>query len=122
MLVTAANATQARERGDHEDMERLLMRYRVKPDRLEEHLRLLAEVFEELNRVCPEGLSWATFRLEDGSFLEIAIDPDLPGPLPGLASFARYRADLDDRCSHREATEIHQIGAYRFPQPVRTPL
>lgn len=99
-------------------MERLLMRYRVKPDRLDEHLHLLAAVYAELDRVAPQGLSWATFRLEDGSFLEIAIDPDLPGPLPDLASFARYRAGLEDRCSEREAAEIHQVGAYRFPQPI----
>ena len=102
-------------------MERLLMRYRVMPDRLDEHLRLLAEVYAELDRVAPDGFSWATFRLEDGSFLEIAIDPNLPGPLPGLGSFARYRAGLEDRCSDREAIEIQQVGAYRFPQPERSP-
>lgn len=98
-------------------MERLMMRYTIKPAQLDEHVRLLASVYEELDDSGFTDLSWATFRLDDGSFVEIAISPDLPGPLPQLASFARYRAGLDDRCSAREAVELHQVGAYRFPQP-----
>ncbi len=98
-------------------MERLMMRYRVKPEALQEHLRLLSAVYAELEDSGSTDLSLATFRLDDGSFMEIAISPDLPGPLPNLASFTRYRAGLEARCSEREAMELQQIDAYRFPQP-----
>jgi hypothetical protein len=89
----------------------------VKPEFLEEHLKLLAAVYAELAEHAPANFSWATFRLDDDSFVEIAIDPHLPGPLSSLGSFAAYRAGLEGRCSSREALGLQQVGAYRFPQP-----
>ena len=44
------------------------------------------------------------------------MDPDLPGPLRSLGSFAAYRAGLEARCSSREAHPLHAVRSYRFPQ------
>ena len=47
-------------------MRRVMVRYRVKPDRVEENEELVRSVYEELRRTRPEGLRYATFKLEDG--------------------------------------------------------
>ncbi|CAA9459717.1 MAG: hypothetical protein AVDCRST_MAG02-2058 [uncultured Rubrobacteraceae bacterium] len=97
-------------------MDRMMIRYRVKPDELERHLELLRDVYEELESTKPEGFRWATFRINDEtSFVDVVSGNGLPGPLPQLESFRRYRATLDDRCEGRAATELEEVGSYRFP-------
>ena len=97
-------------------MDRMVMRYRVRPDQVERHLGLLDAVYRELESVRPDGLRWATYRLEDGvSFIDVVAGEDLPGPLPRLESFRRFRADLDERCEERTSSEVHEVGSYRFP-------
>ncbi len=97
-------------------MDRIMIRYKVKPDQVERHLELLHAVYQELESTQPDGLRYATFRLEDGvSFVEFALGADLPGPLPRLEAFRRYRANLEERCDERVATELHEAGSYRFP-------
>lgn len=96
-------------------MECIMIQYRVKPDQLERHLELIRAVYDELDETQPDGLRYATFQLEDeAAFVDIALSPDLPGPLPQLKSFQRYRADLDERCDDRIATELHEVGSFRF--------
>ncbi|MEU8330748.1 hypothetical protein [Micromonospora sp. NPDC048839] len=96
-------------------METILIRYRVRPEHLAEHLRLLAAVHEELARTNPAGLRYLTLRLDGGrSFVEVVRGPDLPGPLPEMESFRRYRAGLDDRCDERSMVECTVTGSYGF--------
>jgi hypothetical protein len=47
-------------------MTRKMIRYTVKPDRAGENEALLAKVFEELAVGQPQGLRYATFKLNDG--------------------------------------------------------
>lgn len=52
------------------------IRYRVKPEHLEEHLRLLRSVYEELNSIEPDGIRWATFQLQgEASFIDSRDGP-----------------------------------------------
>lgn len=97
-------------------MDRMMIRYKVKPDQVERHLDLLDAVYRELESTRPDGFRWATFGLEDGvSFVDVVAGDDLPGPLPRLGAFRRYRADLDERCEERVAVELREVGSYRFP-------
>ena len=93
--------------------ETALLRYTVKPQALAEHLQLLDAVYAELDSVRPTGFSWATYRI-DGTldFVEVATGRPLPGPLPDLPSFRRYRAGLDDRCSDRRFDDASVVGAF----------
>jgi hypothetical protein len=94
------------------------MRYTVKPDRLAEHLALLRAVYDELAVERPVGFHWASYRVREhpASFVEVVIGDDLPGPLPGLPAFQRYREGLDDRCDgSREFLDLDEVGAYRMP-------
>ncbi|MEU1750179.1 hypothetical protein [Micromonospora arida] len=96
-------------------METILIRYRVRPEDLAEHMVLLRAVHEELARTRPAGLRYVTLRLDDGrSFVDIAVGPELPGPLPGMESFRRFRVGLEGRCEERSSAGFTVAGSYGF--------
>jgi hypothetical protein len=97
-------------------MRQVIVRYRVKPDRVEENEALVRAVYEELHQTEPEGLRYATFRLEDGvSFLHLAITEDGQNPLPQLEAFQRFQENVRDRCDEPPVvTEIRTVGSYRL--------
>lgn len=94
-----------------------MIRYKVKPERVDENVQLVQAVYDQLQELQPDGLRWATFQLPDNvSFVDLVIGPDLPHPLPGLETFQRYRARLDDRCDEMPVmTELAEIGSFRIP-------
>ena len=54
-------------------MRQVMVRYKVKPDRVAENEALVRAVYEELAATEPAGLRYATFRLEDGvTFVHLA--------------------------------------------------
>ena len=74
-------------------MRRIMVRYKVKPDRAAENEELVRAVYEELQRTQPAGLHYATFALEDGvSFVHLSsIDTeDGRNPLSDVEAFARF--------------------------------
>ncbi len=98
-------------------MRQVMVRYKVKPDRVEENEALVRAVYEELASVAPEGLRYATFRLEDGvSFMHLAIQTeDGQTPLAKLDAFQRFQENIGDRCDERPAvTDLRTIGSYRL--------
>ncbi|MGF1648563.1 MAG: hypothetical protein ACFCVF_16825 [Kineosporiaceae bacterium] len=95
-----------------------LMRYVVKRDRMAEHVSLLRAVYHELDTERPAGFHWASYRVREhpASFVEVVIGEDLPGPLPGLPAFQRYREGLDDRCDGPlEFLDLDEVGTYGMP-------
>ncbi|MER7417522.1 hypothetical protein ABT346_12190 [Micromonospora peucetia] len=46
--------------------------------------------------------------------MDIAVAPELPGPLPELESFRRYRPGLEDRCEQRSTSGFRVLGSYGF--------
>jgi len=87
-------------------MPKVVVRYTVKPERAEENQRLIERVFAELAETAPEGLRYASFRLEDGvSFLHVAsIDAeDGSNPLGAIEAFADFTRDIGERCDERDA-------------------
>ena len=47
-------------------MRQVMVRYKVKPERVEENEALVRAVYEELAAGEPDGIRYATFRLDDG--------------------------------------------------------
>lgn len=96
-------------------MRRIMVRYRVKPDRVAENEESVRAVYAELARTRPEGLRYATLRLADGAtFVHIAEHGD-PNPLQQVEAFRRFTETVRDRCETApEATELTEIGSYRF--------
>ena len=96
-------------------MKQVMVRYKVKPERVAENEDLVRAVYDELRDVAPEDFRYATFRLADGvSFVHLAWTNG-DAPLPKLAAFQRFTAQLGDRCDEPPAvTELAAIGAYRL--------
>jgi hypothetical protein len=92
-----------------------MVRYKVKPDRVEENEQLVRAVYDELAATGPAGLRYATFRLDDGvSFVHIASVEGERNPLAEVEAFARFQADVRDRCGEPPVvTELHEVGSYR---------
>ena len=97
-------------------MPKVVVRYKVKPERVDENQHLIERVFAELAEAAPEGLRYASFRLEDGvSFLHIAsIDvEDGSNPLGAIEAFADFTRGIGDRCDEPPAAQEAQlVGSY----------
>jgi hypothetical protein len=75
-----------------------MIRYRTKPEHAEENERLIRDVYAELAAENPDGLQYATFRLEDGvSFVHVAVTDDEKNPLTSSPAFAAFQADIGER-------------------------
>ena len=97
-------------------MRQVMVRYTVKPERVAENEALVRAVYEELARVKPEGLHYATFRLEDGvSFAHVVVMTDGSNPLPELGAFRRFQAGIAERCDAPPVvTQLSEVGSFRF--------
>jgi hypothetical protein len=99
-------------------MGEVVVRYRVKPERVEENERLIGRVYAELAESAPSGIHYATFRLEDGvSFVHIAsIDTaDGSNPLRAITAFAEFGRDIAERCDEPPVVQDSTlVGSYGF--------
>ena len=98
-------------------MKRVMVRYKVKPDRVSENEALVRAVYDELARTQPDGFRYATFRLDDGvSFVHIAsMDDAANNPLQAMPAFKQFQENIRDRCDEAPVvTELHEIGSFRW--------
>jgi hypothetical protein len=99
-------------------MKRQMVRYTVKPERVAENDELLRAVFEELERTKPDGLRYATFRLEDGrSYVHMVSVETADGenPLTKTEAWARYQESVRDRLeAPPEFSTLDEVGSYRL--------
>lgn len=97
-------------------MKHLMVRYRLKPERVSENEGLVRAVYEELDRAQPVGFDYATFKLNDGvSFVHLASHQDADNPLQRIEAFQRFQEHIRERCDEPPAVaELEQIGSYRF--------
>lgn len=96
-------------------MKRIMVRYRVKPDRVAENEALIRAVFAELQSTSPDGVSYASFKQEDGvSFVHIVSIETERNPLPDLPAFKAFTAEIEDRCDEPPvAVALSEVGSYR---------
>lgn len=99
-------------------MKRLMVQYKVKPDKAEENREYIARVFEELHQSSPAGLRYATFRQDDGvTFIHLAsIETETGGnPLTESPAFQAFQADIRDRCEVPPVViDLEEVGSYQF--------
>ncbi len=99
-------------------MSKVMIRYKVKPERAAENEQLVRAVYDELADGAPAGLRYATFALQDGvSFVHIASveTDDGHNPLREVKAFAEFQAGIGARCEEAPVvTELSEIGSYRF--------
>jgi len=97
-------------------MRRVIVRYRVKPDRADENERLVRAVYEELHETKPEGLRYATLRLDDGvSFVHLSESESDTSPLTEVPAFKTFQKEIADRTDEQPVvTEVEVVGSYGF--------
>jgi quinol monooxygenase YgiN len=97
-------------------MRRVIVRYRVKPDRADENVDLVRAVYEELHKTKPEGLRYATLRLDDGvSFVHMSESESDANPLTEVPAFQAFQKEIADRAEEQPVvTEVDVIGSYEF--------
>lgn len=97
-------------------MKQVMVRYTVKPERVEENEELVRAVYDELRRVTPAGLRYATFKLDDGvTFVHLAMHDGDAGALTELTAFRAFQRDLRDRTEEGPVVSaLEPVGAFRL--------
>ena len=96
-------------------MEKVIVRYKVKPGKVEENEQLIKEVYKQLHREGMKGLSYVTYKLSDGlTFMHIAnYSGEGKAPLTGIAAFKNFQAGMKDRCDELPVVDhVTEIGSY----------
>ncbi len=96
-------------------MKTVMVRYKVKPDRVAENEALIARVYEQLKTEAPDKLRYQTYKLDDGvSFVHIALVPlEGTNPLTQLSAFKEFTSNVKDRCDEQPVTTtISNVGYY----------
>ena len=99
-------------------MKHIMVRYTVRPEAAEENVRLIEAVFERLRHGSPEGLSYASYRLDDNvTFVHDASVADSDNnPLRQLGEFHAFASTIGDRCDVAPVTTtLHEVGRYLHP-------
>jgi hypothetical protein len=81
---------------------RIVVRYVVKPDQVERNEQLVRAVYDELHSVEPAGLRYATLRLADGvTFIHIVSNESgrEESPLRSIGAFKQFQEGLRARAS-----------------------
>lgn len=93
-----------------------VVRYEMQPESANENQRLVEGVFAELAKEQPEGLRYASFRLDDGvTFVHVGTMDGDENPLASAAAFQEFQRSFGERVAGPPvATDATLIGNYRF--------
>jgi hypothetical protein len=96
-------------------MKHLLVRYKVKPEALAEHRRLIEAVFEALQARGPEDVSYMVIELGDGSFFHLKTDlAEGAFDITELPAFQAFGRGIGERAEERpRSAEARLVGSYR---------
>lgn len=97
-------------------MKTVMVRYKTSSKKhAEENAELVRAVFAQLAERAPEGLRYASYRLEDGvTFVHLATVAS-PGanPLTSLPAFKAFTKEIESRCVEPPVVaEMHAVGSY----------
>src|SRR5262249_22723432 len=116
--ITRCGRSSRQPRGGESAMPAIkVVRYRTKPECADENEELIRDVFAELAESQPDGLRYASFRLDDGvSFVHVAVIDGEHNPLTESAAFGKFQAGIADRCAAGPAAaDATPVGSYRLP-------
>ncbi|HKD97346.1 MAG TPA: hypothetical protein VKB69_07035 [Micromonosporaceae bacterium] len=94
----------------------IVVSYTVRPEAVDEHVRLIEGVFDELRAAKRADVEYKVMRLADGvSFIHVstADTPDGANPLTALESFREFSRNLPARVATQpNPTAADIIGTY----------
>jgi hypothetical protein len=92
----------------------VVVRYRVKPDAVQQNLDLVRAVYAELATMRPEGLRYSTYRVDERTFVHVALIEGTGNPLDSVAAFQTFTEGIGERCEeapHAAGGEL--VGSYQ---------
>jgi hypothetical protein len=93
-------------------MTRTMVRYKVQPEQAALNEELIRGVFEELHKLRPKAFRYRVFVLDDDVSVVHIVEYEGANPLPGLASFKRYSAEVRERLEDGPVfSELREIGS-----------
>ena len=99
-------------------MVKLIVRYRVKADKVAENEGLVRAVYKSLHETNDPDVHYATFKLNDGrTFVHIAsfLSKEKEAVLTELDAFKAFQKGLKDRCDESPDNQpLTEVGSYRF--------
>jgi hypothetical protein len=102
----------------------VVVSYTVKPEAVEEHMRLIEGVFAQLNAESSTNVEYKVMCLDDGvSFLHVSTADTADGsnPLPQLLAFQEFARDLGARVATPPMpTAATIVGTYHPADPLGT--
>jgi hypothetical protein len=91
----------------------VVVRYRVKPDALEQNLQLVRAVYDELAERQPEGLRYSTYRVDERTFVHVALIEGADNPLEQVRAFRAFTSGINERCDEPpSAAGGEVVGSY----------
>jgi hypothetical protein len=76
----------------------VVVRYRVKPEALDLNIRLVRAVYDELAATRPDGLRYSTCRVDDRTFVHVAVVEGEMNPLDEVKAFRAFTEGIAERC------------------------
>jgi hypothetical protein len=98
-------------------MKRTLVRYKIKPEQVQENARLIKLVFQELKAKSPDGARYVVLQLDDGTFVHFATVESTDGahPITSLEAFRAFQSDIKERCMDLpQSGDATILGNYRM--------
>jgi len=99
-------------------MKQTLVRYKIKPDHVQENAHLINQVFQELKDKSPDGARYVVLQLDDGTFVHFATtveSTDGAHPITSLAAFRAFQSGIKERCMELPQTgDATIVGNYRM--------
>jgi hypothetical protein len=95
-------------------MRRVIVSYKVKAERVEEHEALIRAVFDELAKEAPAGIRYGAFKQADGvSFVHVAFVSAETNPLDALGAFKAFTAKIRERCVEPPTVvDLTEVGVF----------
>ena len=91
----------------------VVVRYRTRPDAADDNQRLIETVFQELASVRPGGIRYSAFRVDETTFVHVAVFDSDRNPLETLPAFQAFTSGIADRCEEPPApTAGRLVGSY----------
>jgi len=91
----------------------VVVRYRTRPDTANDNEQLIDAVFEELTAVRPGGIRYSAFRVDETTFVHVAVFDSDQNPLEALPAFQTFTSGISDRCEQPPAPMAGRlVGSY----------
>jgi hypothetical protein len=91
----------------------VVVRYRVKPESLDDNIELVRAVYEELAETRPDGLRYSTCRVDERTFVHVAVMEGAVNPLDDVAAFRTFTEGIAQRCEEMpQALGGELVGTY----------